>query len=57
MMRNAMIVSSGLYFPLGYAMTEALGNHGLWAAVWIYMVLRAGTLALAYPRLEARAGA
>jgi hypothetical protein len=37
-------------------MTEALGNHGLWAAVWIYMVLRAGTLALAYPRLEARAG-
>ena len=56
MMRNAMMISSGVYFPLGYAMTEALGNHGLWAAVWIYMALRAGTLALAYPRLEARAG-
>jgi MATE family multidrug resistance protein len=57
LMRNAMIVSSGVYFPLSYAMTESLGNHGLWAAVWIYMVLRAGTLALAYPRLEARARA
>jgi MATE family, multidrug efflux pump len=57
LMRNAMIVSSGVYFPLSYAMTESLGNHGLWAAVWIYLALRAGTLALAYPRLEARAGA
>lgn len=57
LMRNAMIVSSGVYFPLSYGMTESLGNHGLWAAVWIYMVLRAGTLALAYPRLEARARA
>ena len=56
LMRNAMIVSSGIYFPLSHAMTEGLGNHGLWAAVWVYMVLRAGTLALAYPRLEARAG-
>ncbi|MHA1530128.1 MAG: MATE family efflux transporter [Alphaproteobacteria bacterium] len=57
LMRNAMIVSSGIYFPLSHAMTEGLGNHGLWAAVWIYMVLRAATLALAYPRIEARAGA
>jgi len=57
LMRNAMMISSGVYFPLGYAMTEALGNHGLWAAVWIYMALRAATLALVYPRLEARAGA
>ena len=39
---------------MSYAMTESLGNHGLWAAVWIYMALRAATLALAYPRLEAR---
>ncbi|MFQ5564887.1 MAG: MATE family efflux transporter [Paracoccaceae bacterium] len=57
LMRNAMIVSAAVYLPLSYAMTEGLGNHGLWAAVWIYMALRAGTLALAYPRLEARAGA
>jgi MATE family multidrug resistance protein len=54
MMRNAMIVAAGVYFPLGYAMTEGFGNHGLWAAIWVYMALRAGTLALAYPRLESR---
>jgi hypothetical protein len=36
-------------------MTDAFGNHGLWAALWIWLVLRAVTLAIAYPRLEARA--
>jgi MATE family multidrug resistance protein len=56
MMRNAMIIAAGVYFPLSYAMTEWFGNHGLWAAVWVYMALRAVTLALAYPRLEARVG-
>ncbi len=55
-MRNAMIVASGLFFPLGWLMTEALGNHGLWASMWIWMALRALALALAYPALEARAG-
>lgn len=55
-MRNAMIVASGLFFPLGWVMTQTLGNHGLWAAMWIWMLLRALTLALAYPALEARAG-
>ncbi|HUF86561.1 MAG TPA: MATE family efflux transporter [Thermohalobaculum sp.] len=55
-MRNAMIVASGVFVPLGWLMTEAMGNHGLWAAMWIWMALRAGTLALAYPALEARAG-
>jgi MATE family multidrug resistance protein len=54
-MRNAMVVATGIFVPLGYVMTEALGNHGLWAALWIWMLLRAGTLAVCYPRLEARA--
>ena len=56
LMRNAMIVSAAVFIPLSYAMTEAFGNHGLWGALWIWMALRAVTLALAYPRLEARAG-
>ncbi len=54
-MRNAMIVSAGLFFALSAWMTTAFGNHGLWAALWMWMALRAGTLALAYPRIEARA--
>ncbi|HSF96387.1 MAG TPA: MATE family efflux transporter [Thermohalobaculum sp.] len=56
MMRNAMIVAAAVFFPLGYVMTEAFGNHGLWGALWVWMALRAGTLAVCYPRLEARAG-
>jgi len=55
-MRNAMIVATGVFAPLGYVMAESFGNHGLWAALWVWMVLRAGTLAVCYPRLEARAG-
>jgi len=56
-MRNAMIVAAAIFAPLGYLMTGAFGNHGLWAALLIWLLLRAGTLALSYPRLEARAQA
>jgi MATE family multidrug resistance protein len=55
LMRNAMIISAALFFLLSYLMTETFGNHGLWGALWIWMVLRATTLAAVYPRLEARA--
>jgi MATE family multidrug resistance protein len=56
MMRNAMILAAGVFAPLAYLLTDALGNHGLWAALWVWLALRAGTLAALYPRLEARAG-
>lgn len=56
-MRNAMVVSAGLFLPLGWAMTVTLGNHGMWAAVWIFMIARALTLASAYPALSARVAA
>jgi MATE family multidrug resistance protein len=55
MMRNAMIVATGVFVPLGHFLTEGNGNHGLWLALWVWMLLRAGTLAVCYPRLEARA--
>ena len=55
-MRNAMIVSAGLFFPLAWWLTHAWGNHGLWAATWLFLLARAATLAVRYPRLEARAG-
>jgi len=57
MMRNAMIFAASIFVPLGYGMTLVFGNHGLWAALWIWMALRAGSLAVFYPRLEAKAGA
>ncbi|MEL6475973.1 MAG: MATE family efflux transporter [Pseudomonadota bacterium] len=54
-MRNAMIASAAIFLPLSWGMTEAFGNHGLWASVALFMVIRAGFLGLLYPRLEARA--
>jgi MATE family multidrug resistance protein len=56
MMRNAMIFAASLFVPLGYGMTLAFGNHGLWAALWVWMALRAASLAVCYLRLEAKAG-
>lgn len=51
-MRNAMILSAGVFFPLSVWLAGAFGNHGIWAAVHAMFVLRAGTLLLAYPSIE-----
>tara|TARA_A100001037_G_scaffold182125_1_gene163135 strand:+ start:2316 stop:3626 length:1311 start_codon:yes stop_codon:yes gene_type:complete len=51
-MRNAMIVSVAAYTVLIFTLPQFWGNHGLWAAVMAFMVLRAVTLAIYYPRLE-----
>lgn len=54
-LRNAMIASVAIYVPLGWWMTEAYGNHGLWAATSTFLLMRAGFLIVRYPALEARA--
>lgn len=54
-MRNAMIKSAAIFLPLSWALTEAYGNHGLWASISIFMLIRAGFLLIRYPALEARA--
>jgi MATE family multidrug resistance protein len=56
-MRNAMLMSAALYVPLSWWLASAFGNHGVWAGLWLFMLARAGNLALRYPRLEARAAA
>lgn len=55
LMRNAMIVSAGTYFVLGGWLAEQWGNHGVWAGVWLFLLLRGITLAVLYPILERRA--
>ena len=54
-MRNAMLLSTLPYIPLSYWLTGAFGNHGLWAALWIWLFARALTLLALYPRIRARA--
>ncbi|MEM9763448.1 MAG: MATE family efflux transporter [Pseudomonadota bacterium] len=53
-MRNAMIVVAVIFLPLGWVMTETLGNHGMWASVWVFLLLRALLLAWRYPSLARR---
>lgn len=51
-MRNAMVLSVALYVPCVWALKAAMGNHGLWLALMIFMVLRALTLAAYLRRIE-----
>jgi len=55
-MRNAMIVSTAVYAVAVAAMLPLWGNDGLWAALMLFFAVRALTLALRYPALEAQAG-
>jgi len=51
-MRNMTVLAVALYFAAAWPMTEAFGNHGLWAALTVSWLLRAVTLAWRYPALE-----
>lgn len=54
-MRNMMILSTAIYFGAIWALLDRFGNHGLWAALIIFFVVRGISLALRYPALEAEA--
>jgi len=56
-MRNAMIIAGGAYLALSHLGLEMFGNHGVWGGLWVFMVLRAGTLLAYYPALERRVAA
>ena len=51
-MRNAMLLTAAIYFPLSVWLAGMYGNHGIWAAVHAMFALRALTLLLAYPAVE-----
>ena len=48
-----MAVSLALYGLAVWGLMAAFGNHGLWAAVMVLMVVRAASLGVLYPALEA----
>jgi MATE family multidrug resistance protein len=53
-MRNAMVVALLGFVLLGTWLGGAMGNHGLWLAYAVFMVLRAAGLAAYYRRIERR---
>ena len=55
-MRNAMIVSVAVYIACCFTFVPFLGNHGLWAALLIFMGIRGITLGARYPALERSIG-
>ena len=56
-MRNAMLISVALYVLAMATLPGLLGNHGLWLSVMIFMVVRALTLAVRYPKIESAVAA
>ncbi len=50
-MRNMMLLSLAVYFVMWALLTPVFGNHGLWAALVIFLSLRALTLGARYPAL------
>jgi MATE family multidrug resistance protein len=51
-MRNAMIASLAVYLIACWLLIPALGNHGLWLSLMVFMAARMITLGLYFPRLE-----
>ncbi|MFQ5625905.1 MAG: MATE family efflux transporter [Methyloligellaceae bacterium] len=50
-MRNMMLLSLAVYLLMWALLTPVYGNHGLWAAILIFLSFRAVTLGLRYPAL------
>ena len=55
-MRNAMIASLAVYVIACFFLVPALGNHGLWMSLLIFMGARGITLGARYPALEHSVG-
>lgn len=45
-MRNAMLLSTLLFFPAYYLLNRTMGNHGLWLAFILFMAARGVTMSL-----------
>ena len=51
-MRDGMLLSLAIYLGVMEMAEPSWGNHGLWFAMVVFMIARALTLGLWYPRIE-----
>ena len=51
-MRNMMILSLAVFLACAVVLVDRFGNHGLWASLIMFYVLRAVTLGIRLPALE-----
>ena len=54
-LRNHMALAAAVFGLACFTLIPALGNHGLWLALTLFMFSRGVTLLLAYPQVEAAA--
>ncbi|MGD1875935.1 MAG: MATE family efflux transporter [Kiloniellaceae bacterium] len=55
-MRNAMVLSLGVFLATNWLLPPLLGNHGLWLSLMLFTAARGLTMALYYPALEGSVG-
>lgn len=51
-MRNGMLIALLAFVAAAHPLTGFYGNHGLWMAYSLFLLIRAGIMVLYYPRLE-----
>jgi MATE family multidrug resistance protein len=55
-LRNGMLLSFAVYLPCQLLGSDRWGNHGVWAALMVFMAMRGMVLALAWPGLKSAVG-
>jgi len=51
-MRNTALITLALFIAIGWPMTSAYANTGLWIAFILFIIVRAASLGILYPRLK-----
>ena len=51
-MRNASVLSTGVFVLATFPLADRFGNDGLWLAFILYVVFRALALGVQYPALR-----
>jgi len=51
-MRNTALITLAIFIAIGWPLTSALANTGLWIAFIVFIIVRATTLGVLYPRLK-----
>ena len=51
-MRNAAVMSTGVFLLSSWPLSQWLGNHGLWLSFVVFVLARAVALGLHYPALR-----
>ncbi len=51
-MRNAALASLAIFIAVGWLLTNTFANTGLWISFIVFIIVRAATLGILYPRLK-----